>query len=250
MIVHDHQPFFYRRVTMWRHSITMIFIAALLAGCSPKISVRIDSIVDQMEPLGEKRYVLYSAVQGISVGDLYFREHSGYFREILKQQGYLEVRDRENADVAIYFDYGISGGKVIHSTYTRPVYATVGGETIDVTETYTDASGKTTSKKTKSVFIPSRQYVVGTTTERESYTVYTAHAVLEAKEIKQGDKTEDGRTLWKTVITTTSKLDDLRRLMPILAVAAAPYLGTNTGGAQTVDLGENDDRVLEMKNMR
>jgi hypothetical protein len=235
---------------MWRHSITIIFIAALLVGCSPKISVRIDSIVDQMEPFGEKRYVLYSAVQGISVDDLYFREHSGYFREMLKQQGYLEVRDRENADVAIYFDYGISGGRVIHSTYTRPVYATVSGETIDVTETHTDASGKTTSKTTKSVFIPSRQYVVGMSTERKSYTVYTAHAVLEAKEIKQGDNTKDGPTLWRTVITTTSKLDDLRRLMPMLAAASAPYLGKNTRGMKTVDLRENDDRVLEMKTMR
>lgn len=235
---------------MWRNSITMIFIAVLLVGCSPKISVRIDSIVDQVEPIREKRYVLYSAVKGISVDDLYFREYSGYFRRILKQQGYRDMQDRENADVAIYFDYGISSGKVIHYTYTRPVYATVGGESIDVTETHRDESGKTTSKTTKSVFMPSRTYAVGMTTERESYTVYTAHAVLEAKEIKQGDKTKDGRTLWKTVITTTSKLDDLRRLMPMLATASAHYLGTNTSGVKTVDLGENDPRLLEMKNMR
>ncbi|MFV9646033.1 MAG: hypothetical protein ACNYWU_09440 [Desulfobacterales bacterium] len=235
---------------MWRHRITMIFIAVLLVGCSPKISVRIDSIVDQVEPIREKRYVLYSAVKGISVDDLYFREHSGYFRKILKQQGYRDVQDRENADVAIYFDYGISDGKVLHYTYTRPVYATVGSESIDVTERHTDASGETTSKTTKSVFIPSRTYVAGMTTETESYTVYTAHAVLEAKEIQQGDKTKNGRTLWKTVITTTSKLDDLRRLMPMLAAASAPYLGTNTSGVKTVELGDNDPRVLGMKDMR
>ncbi|MFX0198756.1 MAG: hypothetical protein ACFFCW_21750 [Candidatus Hodarchaeota archaeon] len=234
---------------MWRHSITLICIAVLLGGCSPKITVRIDSITDQVEPMREKKYVLYSAVKGISVDDLYFREHSGYFREILKQQGYREVQDRENADVAIYFDYGISGGKVIHHTYTRPVYATVGGETIDVTERHIDASGKTTSKTTRSVFIPPREYVVGITTERESYTVYTTHALLEAKAIKPEDQTQDGRTLWKTIITTTSQLDDLRRLMPMLAIASAPYLGTNTRGVQTVDLGENDPRVLEMKHL-
>jgi hypothetical protein len=235
---------------MWKHSITIIFIAFLLVGCTPKISVRIDSIMDPVAPVREKRYVLHSAVKEIPVDDLYFREHSGYFRQILKQQGYREVQDRESADMVIYFDYGMSGGKVIHHTYTRPVYATVGGETIDVTERRVDASGKTTSRRTRSVFIPPRDYVVGMTTERETYTLYTAHAVLEAKAIKPGDETKDGRTLWKTIITTTSRSDDLRRLMPMLAIASAPYLGTNTRGVQTVDLGENDPRVLEMRNMR
>lgn len=235
---------------MWKHTMTIIFIAVLLAGCSPKISVQIDSITDPLAPIREKKYVLYSAVKEIPVDDLYFREYSGYFREVLKQQGYHEVQDRENADMAIYFDYGISGGKVIHYTYTRPVYATVGGETIDVTERHVDASGKTTSRTTRSVFIPPRDYVVGMTTERETYTVYTAHAVLEAKAITPGEKTKDGRTLWKTIITTTSRLDDLRRLMPLLAIASEPYLGTNTRGTQTVDLGENDPRVQEMKGIK
>jgi hypothetical protein len=236
---------------MSRHTIiAIIFIALLLVGCSPKISIQIDSITDPVAPIREKKYVLYSAAKEIPVDDLYFREYSGYFREILAQQGYREVQDRESANMLIYFDYGMSGGKVIHHTYTRPVYATVGGETIDVTERHVDASGKTTSRTTRSVFIPPRDYVVGMTTERETYTVYTAHAVLEAKEIKPEDKTKDGRTLWKTIITTTSRVDDLRRLMPMLAIASAPYLGTNTRGMQTVDLGENDPRVLEMRQMK
>lgn len=228
----------------------MVVLALLLVGCSPKIAVRIDSIVAQGKPLGEKRYILYSGMKGTAVDDLYFREYGKYFREVLKKHGYHEVNQPEGADLAIYFSYGITGGAEVHHTYTRPVYAIVGGETIDITETETDAEGRKI-KTTKTVTIPARSRVVGMETRRESYTVFTAHAVLEAREIyRAGHTDKDMQALWEITITTTSKLDDLRRIMPMMAAASVPYLGKNTGEIVTIKLRDSDVRVLEMKRLK
>lgn len=233
------------------HRLIMVVVALFLIGCSPKIAIRVDSIVDQGKPPPEKKYILYSRMKGTSVNDLYFREYSKYFREILKKHGYRQENQAESADLAIYFSYGITGGEEVHHTYTRPVYAIVGGETVDIRETETDAEGKKI-ETTKTVTIPTRRRVVGLETRRESYRVFTAHAVLEAKEINEAKGHTDNsmQTLWKTTITTTSKLNDLRRIMPMMAAASTPYLGKNTGEMVTVKLRDNDDRVLEMKRLR
>jgi len=236
---------------MYWHRLIVILVALFLVGCSPKIAVRIDSIVAQGTVLQEKNYIFYSGMSGTSANDLYFREYGKYFLEVLKKNGYRQVNQPEAADLAIYFSYGITGGTEVHYTYTRPVYAIVGGETVDIRETETDAAGRKI-KTTKTVTIPSTTRVVGVETRRESYTVFTAHAVLEAEEIHgtQGQTDNSMETLWKTTITTTSKLDDLRRIMPIMAAASVPYLGKNTGEIVTVELRDGDAQVLEMKSLR
>jgi hypothetical protein len=226
-------------------------VALFLVGCSPKLAVRIDSIVAQGAVLQEKDYIFYSGMRGTSANDLYFREYGKYFLEVLKKNGYRQVHQPGVADLAIYFSYGITGGTEVHYTYTRPVYATVGGETVDIRETETDPAGRKI-KTTKTVTIPSTTRVVGVETRRESYTVFTAHAILEAEEIHgtEGQTDNSMETLWKTTITTTSKLDDLRRIMPIMAAASVPYLGKNTGEIVTVELRDGDAQVLEMKRLR
>jgi hypothetical protein len=207
--------------------------------------------VAQGAVLQGKNYILDSGMRGTSVDDLYFREYGKYFVEVLKRNGYRQVNQPDDADLAIYFSYGITGGTEVHYTYTRPVYAIVGGETVDITETETDAAGRKI-KTTKTVTIPSTTRVVGVETRRESYTVFTAHAVMEAEEIHgtEGQTNNSMETLWKTTITTTSKLDDLRRIMPIMAAASVPYLGKNTGEIVTVELRDGDAQVLEMKRLR
>ncbi|KPK14272.1 MAG: hypothetical protein AMK69_29185 [Nitrospira bacterium SG8_3] len=233
------------------HRLTMILVALFLVGCSPKIAVRIDSIVAQGTVLQGRNYILYSGMTGTSVDDLYFREYGTYFLEVLKRNGYRQVNQPEDADLAIYFSYGITGGTEVHYTYTRPVYAIVGGETVDIRETETDAAGGKI-KTTKTVTIPSTSRVVGVETRRESYTVFTAHAVLEAKEIHGTKAQTDNsmQTLWQTTITTTSKLDDLRRIMPVMAAASVPFVGKNTGEIVTVKLRDRDAQVLDMKRLR
>lgn len=233
---------------MFRPIVATIFIAFLLAGCGSKFTIKVDSISDQGSAPGGKNYVLYSGMSDVPLDDLHFREFSTYFRHILKTIGYREVGDRESAQLAIYFSYGISAGKDIYYSYMRPIYETVGGDTIRYTETRTDPSGATTHT-TGTTRIPLHRQVVGMETERASYTLYTAFAVIEAKRIGDLQQGSEARTVWKTTIKSTGKSDDLRAIIPAMAAAAEHYLGENTGSQKTIRLYERDSKVKRMREL-
>ena len=53
--------------------------------------------------------------------------------------------------------------------------------------------------------------------------------------------------VWKTGIVSVGSSGDLRRVFPVMIGAASSYLGTNTGEIRTVNLYEDDPRVLLVK---
>jgi hypothetical protein len=228
-------------VSTWM--ITALWLAATL-GCASRLTVQVDAIVNKAFPIEKKTYMLRSAMQNVSSSDLYFMEYSRYVQKALHEQGYQKAQKPDQAAMTIFFSYGMSPGRQVHQTYTRPVYGTVGGHSIDVTVTESDADGEKT-KTTKTVQVPHRTEVVGFERRTQSYTLYTAHMVLEAKAQSETNATDDegSHRLWKTVVSTTDKLNDLRRLMPIMIGAAAPYLGQDTGQVITVKMTEDDMRA-------
>jgi hypothetical protein len=68
---------------------------------------------------------------------------------------------------------------------------------------------------------------------------------LEARTIVPADATP--AQLWKTTIRLADVSNDLRRLLPYMATAAAPYVATNTGAVVDVDIERNDPRVSGVK---
>jgi len=209
----------------------MLLLLALLGGalegCSSGIPVRVDAIAETTAPAGEIRYVLVNGNAGETEDDLFFREFWSYFAPILAEKGYRRVADARQADVRIRFRYAVSEGHTGISTFTHPVYALTGGETINITETKTDASGKTTTTRS-TVEVPVRERYVGTRVERRRYTLFTSSAVLEARRMRP-PKGRKPRMLWKTLISSTSESNDLRAIMPVMAAAARPYLTGNSG---------------------
>jgi hypothetical protein len=70
--------------------------------------------------------------------------------------------------------------------------------------------------------------------------------VLTAREgIGSGD-TPPG-TLWKIELTITDLSNDLRRYLPLLVAASIDQLGVDSGGTQTVRIGENDKAVALLR---
>jgi len=60
--------------------------------------------------------------------------------------------------------------------------------------------------------------------DTRSYTLYTSFVILEAKRYQPGKKPAEMKTLWKVTASTTTRSNDLRALMPALALAASSYL--------------------------
>lgn len=222
---------------------TITFITAVaIAGCSLGVPLQVDSISNPNLP-AEKTYVLLSGVPQVGSEDLYFQEFSRYFREILARAGYSEARSPAQAALAIYLGYGMSTGETVRYAHSLPVYGVEGGETITLRETTRDAAGAVT-ETTRTFLVPMHQRVVGQDLRVGTYVNYTAFATLEARPAGEDRK---GPTFWRITVTSTTESRDLRRLMPYMAAAAAPYIGRNTGEAVRIKLQSDDPLVKGLR---
>ena len=225
-----------------------LLIAISLFGCATQLSVQVNAIADSKISSSANRYVLLNGNAEGQENDLFFREFSSYFIPLLAKKGYQRVKSREAADIEIFFRYAVSDGRSGIYTFTRPIYETVGGNTIHFTETKTDGAGTTTTTE-GTVHVPLQTQYVGTVVESSSYVEYTATAALEAYRINRDDTTkEQPHILWKTLMSTTSDTHDLRTIIPIMAAAAEPYLTGNSGASKTIRLKLDDPRVKQIKN--
>ncbi|HHI93232.1 MAG TPA: hypothetical protein ENK04_06920 [Gammaproteobacteria bacterium] len=222
-------------------TIISALVIALLTGCASPFVVQVSAIADPTAATSSKRYVLVNGNAEGQEDDLFFREFSAYFIPILAAKGYQRVKSRENADMEIFFRYAISEGRTGVNTFARPIYETIGGNTINITRTRTNDAGAVTTTRS-AVHVPLRTLYVGTVIESRSYTLYTSSAALEAYKIKPA-----GKVLWKTLMNLTSDSNDLRTTIPIMAAAAAPYLTGNSGAAKKIQLKRDDPRISAIR---
>lgn len=221
---------------------TFLFLlfALLLPGCATTYVVKVDSISESTTPVSGIKYVLASGMSDVKESDLYFREFAAQFHRILNAKGYVEATGRADASIAITLSYGTSSGHNELYSYLRPLYHVSGGENITYKEIKTDSAGLKT-ETVSTVYVPLRTQVIGYSTELNSQTVYTHFAILEAEALVNGEAT--GKQAWKTTVRLIDPSNDLRRLLPYMAAAAAPYLASNTGAMQSVELKPDDPRV-------
>ncbi len=222
--------------------ISMAMIS-LLSGCASSLTMQVNAIADKnLKPTG-MRYVLLNGNTKGQEDDLFFREFSAYFVQLLTNKGYQRVKTRDRADIEIFFRYGVSDGRSGVHTFMHPIYETVGGNSIQFTETKTDSSGTTTT--TGTVHIPASYQYVGTAVESRRYTVFTSSIALEAYSVPAGQDAPS--ILWKTLVSSTSDSNDLRAIIPVMAVAVEPYLAGNSGKQQSISIKYEDPKVLAIR---
>ncbi len=223
----------------------IVTFAALLAGCSSTIPVKVDSITSAGQDAGSS-YVWFSGMEGVAQDDLYFREFSSYFRTVLKQRGYHEG-GADSADLAIYFSYGVAPGRTVYYTTSTPIYGWFGGDTIVYVESSDAGDGKQSARTTRTITTPIYRRMVGVDVDTRSYTLFTSFATLEAKRFQPGKSAQQMETVWKITLSTTSRSNDLRALMPALALAAAPHIGIDSGAAKIIKVKRDDPALLELR---
>jgi hypothetical protein len=219
----------------------LLLLPIYLTACTHGMTVHVDSISDQTISTG-KSYLLKSGMPDVKEDDLYFKEFSSYFHKALANKGFKQVNNKADASIVIYFIYGISDGITHKHVYTTPVYDWLGPDIITYEETKTDPSGKTTT--VSKLRIPETRRVVGREVHVTRYTTFTGYATLVAT---QKDNKKRKPHLWKTSVQAIAPINDLRRIMPVMAAAAIPYIASNTGQAIVIKIREEDKRVQEMK---
>ena len=224
-----------------------VCLVATLSACASHVIVNVNAISDpHVTDFGE-RYYLTNVNEDVATNDLYFLEFRRYFDHILKKQGLVSSKSRDDADIEIQFQYGISDGRTAVQTYSWPIYETFGGYSVTITEKVTDSEGQTRTVQRTS-YVPAYTQRVGSTYETRSYTIYNRYANLAALPIRTtGDK--QATPIWSINIHSVGETSDLRAIMPYLAAASAPFLGRNSGQQQVFEISHDDPMVVELRNL-
>jgi hypothetical protein len=206
----------------------LLLLVLVLTGCAQGLVIQVDSIAAGEAGPGQS-YVLLNNMANVSEDDLYFREFSNHVHNTLYQRGFRQAASANDAKIKIYFNYGVTAGATQHYVTSTPIYDWVGGDVATRRVIKQDASGKTVSRKTEDVYLPYRERVVGYDRSVHSYTPYTSHVILDAR------NAASDTPIWKITVTASGDPSgDLRRTMPILLEAGAPWIARDTKGVMTV----------------
>ena len=232
------------KASMMPIAIILVLITLVLSGCATRYTINVNAITNSSLAAPGTKYIMTSSMKDIDEKNLYFQEFSRYFQLILQKQGYTHVSEKSQADMDIRLKFAVSDGRTGIATHAWPIYETVGGDIITITERSVDSSGKPVTT-TRTIRMPARVERVGTSVESRSYTLFNRSAVLEAHQLLKDGST--GEMLWMVQMSSVGESDDLRGMMPYLAAAAARYIGSNTGQQFQVTLDQKDPLVMELK---
>lgn len=220
---------------------SLVLAIGFVSGCGRPFNVSVSSLARKDSPVYSK-YILAPSNQNISANDLQFQEYAGYIDRLLQSIGYEKTTDFNNAELAIFLDYGISEPKEHTYSYSVPQYGETGiasSYTTGNIDSYGNFSGSTTY--TPSYGITGYSNHVGTVT------YYTRHLRLNARDLKLYRETQEDCEVWDTCVVSTGQSGDLRVVFPVMVASLYDYAGTNTKQAINVQLYENDKKVKFIK---
>jgi len=237
-----------------RSSLLVCFLAlsaALLASScatTKSFTVQVDSIGSNVYP-AEKTYIVVPTDKDIGAEDLRFKEYAGYLKKILSKKGYREVSSSDEANIIVYFMYGVGDPELRTYAYSVPIYGQIG---VTVTPSPGQPQGPAVPPAGTQKKPPFEHYspiygIVGSKTEYQNYITYFRYCKIEAFDLKLLKESNTEQQLWSTIITSRGTSDDLRLVMPYLLAAAEDYIGVDTGTKVEVIIGEKDARVTSLK---
>ena len=165
------------------------------------------------------------SIDKYKVGDIEFELYANKLAQYLIIQGGNITKDKINADVCIFLDYGI--GESAPLVHSHPIFGNTGISSIRTT---TDYWGNTTSYVNHSVGI-----VGYSTSETEQYRRYIDIYAYD----NQSFSDDNPKMIWKTNIESTGWKNDLQTIYPYMLYAARSYLGSQTTEKKSISLSDN-----------
>lgn len=231
-------------------AIVIVGLSILFTGCanqkpaSPPFYVYIDSLRSD-EAIGKNKYILLPGMKDVNENDLQYIEYSKYINRALTFQGYIQVDNIDEAEIAVFLSYGIGDPQTTQYTYSIPRWGQTGISGSNTTGVIT-SYGSTATYSGTTTYRPTYG-ITGYSTQTATRVNYFRHLQLEATDLKEYRKTEQNKQLWKTTVTSTGSSGDLRRVFPILVGASKAYIGTSTNNQVELKLYEYDQRVMDIK---
>ena len=209
----------------------LIVITFYISGCSstqyvtknkPRYLVKVDAYGND-NYLHEKKYILVPSDSTINTKDLQYIVFSDMIKKSLSQKGYIEATKPDEANVAIFFKYGISNPKTFHRTISLPQWGETG-----ISSTNTSGSveinpfSNNINYNQKTSVTPSYG-ITGMNRIPLTIVQYLRYLTLTAYDLDEYKKNGDEKIIWNMVITSIGRSGDLRRVFPYLLVAGETF---------------------------
>lgn len=224
----------------------LLIVFAFCSGCATVTTFRVDIDSINSGSWENKRNVfLDSAMENVENNDLQFKEYISYIKRALISRGFTVVDTPQQADMLILVRYGVSDPQEYSYTYSVPTWGQTGYSSAKTSgNAYSTGYGQINYQEA-TTYQPSYG-IIGSTTQQSSSVIYVNYLILTGFDVTIKTPNKSIPKSWKTNIFSTSENGDLRYAFPILVAAAQPYIGENTGHRITVELQENDKRILEI----
>ena len=199
---------------MNRILLILLTLSALIfsTGCSvtPKYRVTIDAITADKAPISPTSYAIKALDKNKSSESLIFKRHSAKLAEVLEQKGYTPAT--AEAKQTIYFDYGLEKLNEATETYSEPnisIHVGYGYGYGGYYDPFYDP------------FYGGGIFGGGYRTYSQTHSYYNRYITLLAKD-------QFNKELWRVDVSSVGESKNLRKIIPLLIEASAPYIGTNT----------------------
>jgi len=193
---------------MNRILLTLLTLSALIltTGCSvtPKYHVTIDAITANKSTISPTTYIIKALDKNKNPESLIFKRYRAKLAQVLEQKGYTPATTTQ-AQQTIYFNYGLEKVKETTETYSEPNISLHVGYGYGYRGYYDP------------FFNPFYAY----NTYSQTHTYYNRYITLLAKDPLN-------KELWRVDVSSVGESKNLRKIIPLLIEAAAPYIGTNT----------------------
>jgi len=213
-----------------KKSFFILFIAILaFSSCTTykgfttfeNVNVGFDAYASKENTYSKKVAMLVCNLENIPKSDLKNLELEDYIKKTLTPKGYNFTSKKEEANMVISYEYGVSEPKV----YTIPI-----GQKV-VKSNGIFGGGVVTETVTKTI------------------TKYLCWLNIKAFDTDYYRKTGEDKMLWHIEIQSENETDNLRYIFPYMLTAASEYIGQSHSNRITVNVPSNpvDKRVMELK---
>jgi hypothetical protein len=214
--------------------ISPLLLVLLFPGCTTHHRVRVDALsTGEVRGFGsESSYVLASGHEGVKESDLLFKNVARHLNPVLEGRGYRLADDAESADLQIVVDAYMSEPLVETERYSEPVYVYSGGYYQSYRVPVVNDKGKVVRYHYASYWEPSRMHHGGWVDQNRQITVYDKILRLSARPFLESGKLGDEE--WTIIVALRDSSTDYRAALPILLMAADPYIGEQTDTQEVV----------------
>ena len=214
------------------------------------VNVRLDAYGSNENIATKKVALMISNDESIQKHDLKNMEFEGYIKKVLAPKGYTFTDNKEDANIVIFYEYGVSDPRYYTSEKIVPVWG-VTGISSSVTTTIKQRTPISGRPYTQQYTYNTPSYgKIGERAVTETTIKYLCWANISAYDADYYRKTGEDKMLWLTEIQSENETDNLRFVFPYMIAAAKYNMGLNRTDRVFYNIPSSpvDKEIMEIKN--